>query len=687
VPDKKWDRFKRLFKIEVSDDLIDVRKRKIEDARAEAATAIQRLRDKGLNPGLHAMQLTAFDRSYLAALRLGSNQAISTALQPVKDNMRALAARAREDAEARVSTLATDLSAVRFQVQGTLDRVTKTSHPVLRAAMSLPYADVYDAQQDAESKAKDEQKRAALAAIKLEPLRKALGTIQKGETSYKLSTKMLGVVDEHLALLFDTEEKVGWARRRRILDQRHRDVADLNNVEGVILETQSIAQALNQLILDMGDAVRRDRKLRKRADTVTEAIDALAKRARAIDHESGKAIVASELQSVLDKRKDALAKDTPALVADALEDIDLKTLQMAIVASQDLDLGCPQLIAALPRVLTKADEGDARSELFETVLTLTGDYKDLKAVKDLAEAKRGFKTLKAKLTKAMDDALKLGGEGIYEEALEARFGVTITKSDGALVNLKQTYEMMSLVPESHVGQEMCAKVNFTHKSDHGASYSKSVINMDDFEEGYTYTYTPDGGKQKVNAFNVCMLHEIGHSIDDKYDIMDGVMATPGYGDWRSESRDSVLDAFTSAALVAMRAVAELSHDHDATVRDALYQAITSGTVPERIDGTSKAQHKALVKLAGWAGKIRASEKPWFNGSITSMALNGRVYLQSYSHEWSSYAVSERQRASVRNYQWRAPGEWFADLYGYCWVKEQPPPAGVGVRVKEWFPTA
>lgn len=687
MPDKKWDRFKRLFKIEVSDDLIDVRKRKIQDARGEAAAAIQRLRDAGLDPGLHAMQLTAFDRSYVAALRLGSNQAISAALQPVKDNMRALAARAREDAEARVSQLATDLSAVRFTVQSTLDRATKTTHPVLRAALTLPLADVLDAQKDAEGKAKDEQKRAALAAIDLAPLRDALRTVHKGESSYNTSARMLRMVVDQLALLFDSEDKVNWARRHRILDQRHQDVADLNNVEGVIREAQSVAAALNQLLLDMADAVKRDRKLRKRADTVTEAIDALAKRARAIDHESGKALVASALQSVLDERKDALAKDTPTLVAEALEAIDLKTLQMAIVGSQDLDLGCPQLIAALPRVLTKADESDARSKLFETVLTLTGDYNDLKAVKTLSEAKRGFQTLKAKLTAAMDEALKLGGEGLYEEALEARFGVTVTKADGALVNLKQTYEMMSLVPESHVGQELCARVNFTHKSGHGASYSESVINMDDFEEDYTYTYTPDGRKQKVNAFNVCMLHEIGHSIDDKYDIMDGLMETQGYGSWRLESRDSVLDAFTAAALVAMRAAADLSHDHDATVRDALYKALTSGTVPERIDGTSKAQHKALVKLAGWAGKIRASEKPWFNGSITSMAINGRVFLQSYSNKWSSYAVSERQRASVRDYQWRAPGEWFADLYGYCWVKEQPAPAGVGVRVKEWFPPA
>lgn len=45
-----------------------------------------------------------------------------------------------------------------------------------------------------------------------------------------------------------------------------------------------------------------------------------------------------------------------------------------------------------------------------------------------------------------------------------------------------------------------------------------------------------------------------------------------------------------------------------------------------------------------------------------MVLNdGRVYQEAYAGRWVSYLADARKKG-VRGYQFRAPGEWFAEVY-------------------------
>ena len=60
----------------------------------------------------------------------------------------------------------------------------------------------------------------------------------------------------------------------------------------------------------------------------------------------------------------------------------------------------------------------------------------------------------------------------------------------------------------------------------------------------------------------------------------------------------------------------------------------------------------------------ASQNPWYNapGGGTALA-DGRVYQQSYNRAggWCSYASAARAH-KVSQYQFRAPGEWIAEVY-------------------------
>jgi Trp operon repressor len=63
---------------------------------------------------------------------------------------------------------------------------------------------------------------------------------------------------------------------------------------------------------------------------------------------------------------------------------------------------------------------------------------------------------------------------------------------------------------------------------------------------------------------------------------------------------------------------------------------------------------------------------WDEGASAAgkWAIDSRVYQQAYSTSWVSYAVGVRPRG-ISQYQFRAPGEWFAELYAMYYLKKLP----------------
>ena len=67
-------------------------------------------------------------------------------------------------------------------------------------------------------------------------------------------------------------------------------------------------------------------------------------------------------------------------------------------------------------------------------------------------------------------------------------------------------------------------------------------------------------------------------------------------------------------------------------------------------------------------------KPW----NTPKDTGGRNYHQAYSSEWWScdYAARTNAGLKVRNYQWRSPAEFFAEIYAFTFYKSDTPPTAV-----------
>ena len=82
--------------------------------------------------------------------------------------------------------------------------------------------------------------------------------------------------------------------------------------------------------------------------------------------------------------------------------------------------------------------------------------------------------------------------------------------------------------------------------------------------------------------------------------------------------------------------------------------------PSGIDGSDVLVHMAPE---GDYNSRGAADGLWEKGAgaISAAAVGGRVYHQAYSNKWVSYLFSARAKG-VSQYQFRAPGEWFSEVY-------------------------
>jgi hypothetical protein len=99
----------------------------------------------------------------------------------------------------------------------------------------------------------------------------------------------------------------------------------------------------------------------------------------------------------------------------------------------------------------------------------------------------------------------------------------------------------------------------------------------------------------------------------------------------------------------------------------------AGTLPEKPDYAALNRHAAVVWFRSVALAPGSTDKGlWDKGdsAANSAAVGGRVIQESYANQWVSYDPTKRA-ARVSNYQFRAPSEWFAELYGVYYLGKLP----------------
>jgi len=269
---------------------------------------------------------------------------------------------------------------------------------------------------------------------------------------------------------------------------------------------------------------------------------------------------------------------------------------------------------------------------------------------------------------------------------EVRFNLTTgttTKFDAA--GLRRSYEVLEALPPAQVEGNAWLKRFNREDTGSGTVSGGDYMNVLNLYTSMTIDYTsgatamnapnvsdPGDPLAGVNRFNKVVRHEVGHAVDEKMNWSSGSEPKKASrGAWKEYGLLSGGDVYRAMIKDSGGGISALSKEQqDDVVKDMnwcasnaagsqLLQRIMARPWWTGLDGSAKSSVQSDDVLKAMATCLVGSH-PWYTAD-GGVALGDRIYQESYSLRWSSYAKEARSR-KVSQYQFRAPGEWFAEAY-------------------------
>jgi hypothetical protein len=202
---------------------------------------------------------------------------------------------------------------------------------------------------------------------------------------------------------------------------------------------------------------------------------------------------------------------------------------------------------------------------------------------------------------------------------------------------------------------------------------------------------PGSPRMNMSRFSATLRHEIGHAVDSQLRISDSWCQQEVAGNWiKYSSYAEFVDAIIAAA-GGLRYGDRATNDK---YRAAMIDAVTN----HRNFANVCAAHGITPPVADPGGPVStvwttdrwstANLGPWYNHNWVPQG--GRNFHDAYGNSGSLYSFRADVRAArkVTDYQWRAPGEWFAEVYQvYYSEQEAGPDVPVGARLRSKDPEA
>jgi len=276
---------------------------------------------------------------------------------------------------------------------------------------------------------------------------------------------------------------------------------------------------------------------------------------------------------------------------------------------------------------------------------------------------------------------------ICEAAIAVRFGVElhVPLDQAQKKTLPRLYKMLAKVPDWQSKQGKFKELDFGVEPGQGSYYQNGKISLNEIEptEGGSVKRPdndPDGSKTvRANYFDFTTLHEVGHAVDAKINFMGQRMGPEkaAFGGWKKESFETVLDWLGDKSGFYGRHSGAPKPGRKEDLEQLLRRFVTTKACAKPADAS-----KAMGSLiAGWDAivndpvivacidGITVGDKPWKGAGTKAakIAVNQRVCHEAYAGDWYSYALSARAATGISDYQWRAPGEWFAEIYALYYL--------------------
>jgi|SRR5579862_139767 len=175
-------------------------------------------------------------------------------------------------------------------------------------------------------------------------------------------------------------------------------------------------------------------------------------------------------------------------------------------------------------------------------------------------------------------------------------------------------------------------------------------------------YEPASGGA-LDYFEFANVHETGHGVDDRLGFMVARLGNPAFGGWQNHG-----SKLSDVAKPVAEHFAKLNKVGDAAGAIEQFVADTmAGGSPEVpvVDPDKQPGVNAACQAikTDWYPNANEAASPWWSQSKCDKITmdDGRIYQQAYATTWVSYVAAERKKG-ITGYQFRAPGEWFAELF-------------------------
>ncbi|MFN4172939.1 MAG: hypothetical protein ACK4GW_14405, partial [Pseudorhodobacter sp.] len=282
---------------------------------------------------------------------------------------------------------------------------------------------------------------------------------------------------------------------------------------------------------------------------------------------------------------------------------------------------------------------------------------------------------------------------VMHRAFEARFGVKLTTftavdandnpinphaagAAGELdaMNLRRFYQIMIKLPKEHVVNNDSMR-EFSHVDDkkQGSLYDGSTKNVVMRENNAVWSSPYGFGREhevggaspecqpandkEVTYFSWNTLHEVGHAVDDRNGFMDKKQAGGAFGGWTAY--------INNTHGIAKKIAPHFKYDEVYIGQFLMHNAspaIPAVPTTGALACSPEEWESRRIAFVSWANMAFESNKPWSSNSVAQrLAIGGVVFQESYENNWFSYQVAARKQG-MTGYQFRAPGEWFAELY-------------------------
>jgi len=161
--------------------------------------------------------------------------------------------------------------------------------------------------------------------------------------------------------------------------------------------------------------------------------------------------------------------------------------------------------------------------------------------------------------------------------------------------------------------------------------------------------------EPVTNFSWTTLHEVGHAVDDNQRYMARNCTSADHGGWIEHGAD----------IAGVAEIIAKHHKYDKSYVISYMSGKGGILVPETPSNENCAPEEweaRRIAVCAHVDLCREDSAPWYSMSTSrKITIGGRVYQEAYATSWASYPLAARSKG-ISGYQFRAPAEWFAELY-------------------------